>query len=310
MAVFSSLKRVFAGSKAGEAKESSGVSGAPAVAAAPGSSAAPGASSAFTASDDIKASGKVHSLHASGIVRVYDDEDGRQVRAIDGFDLHIEGPEVVGIVGPSGCGKSTFLRLAAGLDRAQGGRISYDGEPIEGPHYDRGMVFQSPTLYDWLTVRDNIAFGLKARGVYRGSEERVAHYVDFMGLAGFEDSYPYQISGGMASRVALARTFVQEPGLILLDEPLSALDAFTRATLQDEIIRMHQSSDAIFVLVTHDVEEAVYLCDRVVVMSARPGTNVGEVKIGMPHPRDRMSEDFVAKRREILEMMAQSPARE
>lgn len=259
--------------------------------------------------EGIKASGRVHSLHAEGIVRVYDDSDGRQVRAIDGFGLHIEGAEVVGIVGPSGCGKSTFLRLAAGLDQAQGGEIRYDGAPIEGPHYDRGMVFQSPTLYDWLTVRDNIAFGLKARGVFKGSEDRVSHYIKFMGLEGFEDSYPYQISGGMASRVALARTFIQDPGLILLDEPLSALDAFTRTVLQDEIIRMHQSSDAIFVLVTHDVEEAVYLCDRVVVMSARPGTNVGEVAIDMEHPRDRMSEEFVAKRKEILDLMARSPER-
>lgn len=259
---------------------------------------------------DIKAEGKVHSLTARDIVRVYDDEDGRQVRAIDGFSLSIEGAEVVGIVGPSGCGKSTFLRLAAGLDQAQGGSVAYDGEPIKAPHFDRGMVFQNPTLYDWLTVRDNIAFGLKARGVYKGHEDKVSHYIKFMGLEGFEDSYPYQISGGMASRVALARTFVQEPGLILLDEPLSALDAFTRTVLQDEIIRMHQNSDAIFVLVTHDVEEAVYLCDRVVVMSARPGTNVGEVSVDMEHPRDRMSEEFVAKRKEILEMMAQSPVRE
>lgn len=259
--------------------------------------------------DDIKATGKVHSLHATDIVRIYDDEDGREVRAIDGFDLHIEGPEVVGIVGPSGCGKSTFLRLAAGLDEAQGGEITYDGQPIEGPHYDRGMVFQSPTLYDWLSVRDNIAFGLKARGVHKGNEHRVAEYIKFMGLEGFEDSFPYQISGGMASRVALARTFIQDPGLILLDEPLSALDAFTRTVLQDEIIRMHQNSDAIFILVTHDVEEAVYLCDRVVVMSARPGTNVGEVDIDMEHPRDRMSEEFVAKRKEILDLLAQSPER-
>ncbi len=251
-----------------------------------------------------------HSLHATNIVRIYEDEDGRALRAIDGFSLYIEGAEVVGIVGPSGCGKSTFLRLAAGLDRAQEGTISYDGEPISGPHYDRGMVFQSPTLYDWLTVRDNIAFGLKARGVYKGSEGRVAEYIKFMGLEGFEDSYPYQISGGMASRVALARTFIQDPGLILLDEPLSALDAFTRTALQDEIIRMHENSDAIFILVTHDVEEAVYLCDRVVIMSARPGKNVGEVKIDMDRPRDRMSEEFVAKRKEILDYLAQAPERE
>lgn len=251
-----------------------------------------------------------HHLEAHNVVRVYNDEDGREVRVLDGFSLRIEGSEVVGIVGPSGCGKSTFLRLVAGLDAAQGGELLYDGEPITGAHYDRGMVFQSPTLFDWLTVYDNIAFGLKARGVLKGNEDRVRHYIELMGLEGFENSYPYQISGGMASRTALARTFIQEPGLILLDEPLSALDAFTRMTIQDEIIRMHAHSDAIFVLVTHDIEEAVYMCNRVVVMSARPARTVGEVRIDMPHPRDRMSEKFVAKRKEILDLMAFSPERE
>lgn len=249
-----------------------------------------------------------HTLRAEGIVRVYSDADGRDVLALDHFNLTIERPEIVGIVGPSGCGKSTFLRLVAGLDEAQEGVLEYDGEPIRGTHYDRGLVFQSATLFEWLSVRDNIAFGLKARKAYKGNEHKVDEYIKMMGLEGFEGSYPYQISGGMASRTALARTFIQDPGLVLLDEPLSALDAFTRTTIQDEIVRMHQKSQAIFLLVTHDIEEAVYLCDRVVVMSARPGRSIGEVALDLPHPRDRVSEAFVSKRREVLEMLSRAPA--
>ena len=157
-------------------------------------------------------------------------------------------------------------------------------------------------------MHDNIAFGLKARHVYKQNAHKVDEYIKMMGLEGFEKSYPYQISGGMASRTALARTFVQNPGLVLLDEPLSALDAFTRMAIQDEIVRMHLQTDAMFMLVTHDIEEAVYLCDRVVVMSPRPGRMVGEVAIDLPHPRDRMSEEFVAKRREILGLFVERPA--
>lgn len=245
-----------------------------------------------------------HSLVARDVVRVFRTEDGRETRALDGVSLAIEGSEIVGIVGPSGCGKSTFLRLAAGLDRPQEGELEYDGAPIDGPHYDRGLVFQSATLFEWLTVRDNIAFGLRARGAYKGNESLVNDYIRLMGLDGFGDSYPYQISGGMASRTSLARTFIQKPGLVLLDEPLSALDAFTRTTIQDELVRMHERTEAIFVLVTHDIEEAVYLCDRIAVMSARPGRIVGEVRVALDHPRERMSAEFVAKRREVLDLLS------
>ncbi len=249
----------------------------------------------------------MHRFEAKDVVRIYTDDEHREVPALDHFGLSIEGAEVVGIVGPSGCGKSTFLRLVAGLDMPQEGTLVYDGKPISGPHYDRGLVFQNAALYDWLTVYDNIAFGLRARHVFKQNKHKVDEYIKMMGLEGFEKSYPYQISGGMASRTALARTFIQDPGLVLLDEPLSALDAFTRMAIQDEIVRMHLHSDAIFMLVTHDIEEAVYLCDRVVVMSARPGKMVGEVAIDLPHPRDRMSEAFVAKRREILGLFVDGP---
>lgn len=250
----------------------------------------------------------IHTLHADSIVRIYDDGANGSVKALDRFSLHVEGPEIVGIVGPSGCGKSTFLRLAAGLDQAQDGVLLYDGKAIEKPSYDRGLVFQNPTLYDWLNVYDNIAFGLKARHAFKGNEQKVSDYIKIMGLEGFEKSYPYQISGGMASRTALARTFIQEPGLILLDEPLSALDAFTRMSIQDEIIEMHRRSDAIFLLVTHDIEEAVYLCDRIVVMSARPGHEIGQVEVKLAHPRNRTSECFVQKRQEVLDLFGIGPS--
>ena len=243
-----------------------------------------------------------HHLEVHDVVQIFEGPAGQEVRALDGVSLAINKPEIVGIIGPSGCGKSTLLRCLAGLDTPYSGTLLYDGNPIEGPHYDRGLVFQDAALYDWLTVYENIAFGLKARHVFKGNEQRVTDYIKLMGLEGFEDSYPYQISGGMASRTALARTFIQDPGLVLLDEPLSALDAFTRALIQDQIVAMHLRTDALFVLVTHDIEEAVYLCDRILVMSPRPARIVAEIPVDLAHPRDRVGSAFVEKRREVLQV--------
>ena len=223
-------------------------------------------------------------LVAKDVRRVFDDADKGALLALHDFDLEADHGEIVALIGPSGCGKSTFLRLVAGLDKAQGGTITYGGEEIKGPSYDRGFVFQETNLYPWLTVEKNIAFGLKARGVYKQQKDRVQQMIDLMGLTGFEKSYPHQISGGMAARVAIAQTFVQDPGIILLDEPLSALDAFTRAIIQDEILKMRDRFKPIILMVTHDIEEAVYMADRVIVLTPRPGTNAGEVKIATTHP--------------------------
>ena len=242
-------------------------------------------------------------LVAKGVRRVFDDADKGALLALHDFDLEADHGEIVALIGPSGCGKSTFLRLVAGLDKAQGGTITYGGEEIKGPSYDRGFVFQETNLYPWLTVEKNIAFGLKARGVYKQQKDRVQQMVDLMGLTGFEKSYPHQISGGMAARVAIAQTFVQDPGIILLDEPLSALDAFTRAIIQDEILKMRDRFQPIILMVTHDIEEAVYMADRVMVLTPRPGTNAGEVKIDMPHPRDRISPEFIDLRHQIMNML-------
>lgn len=242
-------------------------------------------------------------LVAKGVLREFDDAEKGKLTALHDFDLEASHGEIVALIGPSGCGKSTFLRLVAGLDEAQGGTIEYGGEPISGPSYERGFVFQETNLYPWLTVEGNIAFGLKARGVYKKQKDRVQEMIDLMGLTGFEDSYPHQISGGMAARVAIAQTFVQDPGTILLDEPLSALDAFTRAVIQDEILKMRDRFKPIIVMVTHDIEEAVYMADRVIVLSPRPGTNIGEVVIDLPHPRDRISEEFIGYRHAIMDML-------
>lgn len=246
---------------------------------------------------------KKRSLSAEHIVRVYENDSDLQVHVLDDFQLEIDGSEIVAIVGPSGCGKSTFLRLVAGLDQPQGGSIVYDGKKIKGTDPDRGFVFQDPNLFPWLSVKENISFGLKARNVFEREKAKVQEYIDLVGLTGFENSYPYQLSGGMASRTSLARTFIQESGLILLDEPLSALDAFTKASIQDEILKIWRCNKPIILLVTHDIEEAVYLSDRVVVMSDRPGKIIGEVQINMDHPRDRISSEFVEKRKEILEIL-------
>lgn len=242
-------------------------------------------------------------LVAHGVKRVFETTDGDELLALHDFDLEASHGEIVALIGPSGCGKSTFLRLVAGLDKAQDGSIAYGGEEIDGPSHDRGFVFQETNLYPWLTVEKNIAFGLKARGVYKQEKHRVQDMIDLMGLTGFEKSYPHQISGGMAARVAIAQTFVQDPGIILLDEPLSALDAFTRAIIQDEIIKMRDRFKPIILMVTHDIEEAVYMADRVVVLTPRPGTKVGEVKIDMPHPRDRISPEFIELRHTIMDML-------
>lgn len=242
-------------------------------------------------------------LVAQHVRRVFADSEKGDLVALEDFSLTAKHGELVALIGPSGCGKSTFLRLVAGLDKAQEGTIEYDGKPVEGPSYNRGFVFQEANLYPWLTVEGNIAFGLKARKTYKQQKDRVQKLIDLMGLTGFEKSYPHQISGGMAARVAIAQTLVLDPGIILLDEPLSALDAFTRAVIQDEILKMRDRFQPIILMVTHDIEEAVYMADRVVVLSPRPGRIVGEITVDMPHPRDRISSEFIECRHAIMNLL-------
>ncbi len=223
--------------------------------------------------------------------------------ALDGVDLEVEAGSFISLIGPSGCGKSTLLRLIAGLDTADEGVISMDGQEIKGTSYERGLVFQDPTLFPWLDIYENVAFGLKARKIWRRDRHKVDEYIRLVGLTGFEKSYPHQLSGGMCQRASLARALVGKPKILLLDEPLGALDAFTRMNMQDEILRIWKEESMTMVMVTHDVDEAIYLSDRVVVMSPRPAKIERIIDVGMGRPRDRSSPDFLNYRAKILNIL-------
>lgn len=211
---------------------------------------------------------------------------GQPVTALQPTDLTIGNNEFVTILGPSGCGKSTLLRMVAGLDRPTSGQILLDGRKVEGPGADRGMVFQSYTLFPWLTVSQNIAFGLNEKGMpERESRGIVASYIEKVGLKGFENHYPKQLSGGMQQRTAIARALANDPGVLLLDEPFGALDNQTRALMQELLLGIWEREQKTVIFVTHDIEEAIFLATRCLVMSARPGRIKADLSITLPHPR-------------------------
>jgi NitT/TauT family transport system ATP-binding protein len=222
---------------------------------------------------------------------------------LDRIDLAIEPGAFVALLGPSGCGKSTLLRLAAGLEPPDAGRLDLDGAAITGPDPSRLLVFQDPTLYPWRTVRGNVSLGLEARGLLRHNRHRVDAALARVGLADFADAYPHQLSGGMAQRTALARALVNDPRLLLLDEPLGKLDALTRLTLQGELVRLWQETGLTAILVTHDVEEALVLAQRVVVLSDRPARIRADIANDAPYPRHRDDPDLIRRRREILAIL-------
>ncbi len=208
-------------------------------------------------------------LSLKEITKTYE-VDGQALTVLDDVDLAIEPGEFVTLVGPSGCGKSTILRLVVGLDDEYDGRILLDGKPIEGPGLERSIVFQEHRLLPWLTVEQNVALGLDATDISRKDRARlVREHIELVGLAGFERAYPQQLSGGMAQRVAIARGLVNQPEVLLLDEPLGALDSLTRAYLQQELLRIWRQQRVTMLMVTHDVEEAVFLSDKIVVLSQR-----------------------------------------
>lgn len=237
-----------------------------------------------------------------GVRKVFLDPQGQEVVALDNVDLNIKEGEFVCLLGPSGCGKSTLLRLIAGLEQATSGSLTLAGEAISEPHYSRGLVFQDPTLFPWLTIRDNVAVGLDARGIRKEKEADVEEYLDLVGLTKFGDSYPYQLSGGMAQRAALARALVNHPKVLLLDEPLGALDAMTRVNMQEEILRIWQDRGTTMIFVTHDIDEAIFLSDRIVVMAPRPGKIVEIIPVTTERPRRRSYPEFNRIRAEILEL--------
>ena len=221
--------------------------------------------------------------------------------ALDSVSFSIAVGELVSIIGPSGCGKSTLLRLISGLDTPDSGEIVMGFQPITGPSAERGLVFQDPNLFPWLTVRRNIEAGLVARGVLHEKRSEVDEFMRLVGLEAFGNSYPHHLSGGMAQRVALARALINHPKVLLLDEPLGALDAFTRMRMQDEVLRLWENRRTTMLLVTHDIDEAIYMSDRILIMTPAPGRIDRKIDIELVRPRDRTSESFLRFRSEILE---------
>ena len=228
---------------------------------------------------------------------------GGSVVAVDSLDLTVRDKEFVCIVGPSGCGKSTLLRIIAGLTRPTTGEVVLDGMQVSGPGADRGMVFQSYTLFPWLTVEGNVEFGPRLRGQPPELCTRIAkRYIDLVGLSGFEHSYPKELSGGMMQRAAIARALANDPEILLMDEPFGALDAQTRTLMQELLLSVWEQTHKTVLFVTHDIEEAVLLADRVYVMTARPGRIKREIQVALPRPRTVEvfdSEEFLHLRREV-----------
>src|SRR5687768_2685115 len=221
------------------------------------------------------------------------DDSGVKTRALEEVSLTVEPGELVSLIGPSGCGKSTLLRLVAGLSAPDSGEIWVGSEQITSASAERGLVFQDPNLFPWLTVRRNIEAGLLARGVLREKRHEVDEYIRLVGLEGFAGAYPHHLSGGMAQRAALARALISHPKVLLLDEPLGALDAFTRMRMQDEVLAIWRTRRTTMLLVTHDIDEAIYMSDAIVLMTPRPGRIERTIQVDMERPRDRSSPEFL-----------------
>jgi len=228
------------------------------------------------------------------------DLEGQPLPVLDRISLQVGRGEFVALLGPSGCGKSTLLRLVAGLDTPIAGSLLTDGREIEGPDPSRVVVFQDPTLYPWRTVWRNVALGLEARGLLRTHRARIDDALGLVGLTGFANAYPRQLSGGMAQRAALARALVNDPNLLILDEPLGQLDSLTRITMQGELVSLWQRAGFTTLLVTHDVEEALFLAGRVIVLSQRPAQIKAEIVNARPYPRHRGDPHLAELRHQVL----------
>jgi ABC-type nitrate/sulfonate/bicarbonate transport system ATPase subunit len=268
-------------------------------------------------------------LRVRGVTKTFRPPGNGSARrlALDGVSFSVAGGELVSLIGPSGCGKSTLLRLIAGLDSPDSGELLIGYERITCPSAERGLVFQDPNLFPWLTVRRNIEAGLVARGVLKEKRHDVEEFMHLVGLETFADSYPHHLSGGMAQRAALARALINHPKVLLLDEPLGALDAFTRMRMQDEVLRLWRAgrpkqplrirpeivSDELLrlwqarrttmLLVTHDIDEAIYMSDRILIMTPRPGKIERTISVALDRPRDRSSSHFLRLRADILELL-------
>ncbi|MGZ4905052.1 MAG: ABC transporter ATP-binding protein [Halobacteriota archaeon] len=235
-------------------------------------------------------------LSLKGVTKVFDD-----FTAVNEVTFTVSEGEFICIVGPSGCGKTTVLRLVAGLVAPTIGSLSMDGIPISGPGSDRGMIFQDYALFPWRTVQGNVAFGLEMKDLAKQArEERVNHYINLVGLSDFAARYPRELSGGMKQRVAIARVFANEPKVILADEPFGALDAQTRRQMQEEILSIWKAERKTILFVTHSVEEAIFLADRIVLLSAKTRSVKRIISVGLPRPRERLDAEFSALHEDVL----------
>ncbi|MBO8168574.1 MAG: ABC transporter ATP-binding protein [Thermoanaerobacteraceae bacterium] len=245
-------------------------------------------------------------LKIENVSKIFGDGDNRVV-ALDKTSFEVKEGEFVTILGPSGCGKSTILRIVAGLTQPSSGKALLDDKIIDSPGADRGMVFQSYTLFPWLTIQKNIEFGLELKGMDKAERSRIAsHYLELIGLKGFENAYPKNLSGGMKQRVAIARALANDPEVLLMDEPFGALDAQTRAIMQEILLKAWQESKKTILFVTHDVEEAIFLGDTVYVMTARPGRIKAKIEVPLVRPRSfdvKNTPGFLDLKQEILQLI-------
>ncbi|HZZ77768.1 MAG TPA: ABC transporter ATP-binding protein [Gemmataceae bacterium] len=251
----------------------------------------------------VPMNGEAAALRLSDVCKSFRAADGRDTQVLARMSLTVGAGQMVSLLGPNGCGKSTLLRIIAGLDAPTSGQLFLGNDPITGPGAERGLMFQDANLYPWLTVRRNIEAGLVARGVLHTRRHDVHDFMRLIGLEAFADAYPHQLSGGMAQRVALARALINHPRILLLDEPLGSLDQFTRMRMQDEVLQLWQARGTTMLLVTHDIDEAIYMSDRIVIMTPRPGRVERVLDVILPRPRQRTGREFLELRTTILELI-------
>ncbi|KAF5423137.1 MAG: NitT/TauT family transport system ATP-binding protein [Candidatus Methanocomedens sp.] len=240
-------------------------------------------------------------LSIKNLNKTYHTEEGDEVVALSDINLDVADKELVCFIGPSGCGKTTLLRITAGLEKPDSGTLTVNNEPIKGPGPDRGMVFQEYSLFPWRTVLKNITFSLELKKIPKSEREKIARdFLEVVGLSKFADSYPHELSGGMKQRVAIARALVNDPDVLLMDEPFGAVDAQTRNRLQHELLNIWEKKKKTVLFITHSVDEAVFLADKVVVFTARPGRIKEVINIDLPRPRERTSFEANAVREHLL----------
>jgi len=245
-------------------------------------------------------------LRVENLGKTFQSHQG-EVMALKGVSFNVHHREFLSVIGPSGCGKSTLIRILAGLETLTSGSVKVDGNPVKGPGPDRGMVFQGYTLFPWLTVKSNVMFGLQMTGsasIY--AEQEARQWISLVGLEKFEDAYPHELSGGMKQRVAIARALANKPKILLMDEPFGALDAQTRSNMQSYLLKIWEAVDVTILFITHDLDEAVYLSDRILVLKAHPGEVQELVDVPVSHPRTReqfVHPEFLATRKHIEDMI-------